>query len=188
IDKNASRKQQYHRKDCQKGKYSVQKEIFDNGFKSSLPIKFSHGLVQVYTKNDDKDTRTANIENGVQYQAKDEQDKQQRLIVKAEDQMIGVGIFFPDVHQPNEDGEHRHEEENDKGEFGNGGVHKPPRLLLDSQGAVARVKGHFVGPGVLNPILCNGLIKRKQSVPFDSLDEELHLVGERIEVGFVFQL
>ena len=58
IGKNTSCKQHDYRKYCQKGKYSVQKEIFDNGFKCSLPIELFHGQKQVYTENCDKYTCT----------------------------------------------------------------------------------------------------------------------------------
>jgi len=40
--------------------------------------------------------------------------------VETKDKMIGVGIIISDVHQPNEDGEHRHKEKYDERKLGNG--------------------------------------------------------------------
>ena len=77
IDKNASREQQYRHEQCQYHECSVQKEIFHNSFKPSLPIKPTHCLVEVNTEYQYKKPCTRYIESHVNQQAKDEQDKQQ---------------------------------------------------------------------------------------------------------------
>ena len=62
----------------QKGQYhenGIQENVFHNSFKSSLSVEFSHGLVQVNAKNQQKDSRAVPVENGIQCKAKDEQDK-----------------------------------------------------------------------------------------------------------------
>ena len=75
ICKDASCQQTQQHKQCQKGKNGVQKNVFNYGFYSSLAIKPSHGLVQVKSENQNKDTCTGSFENAVNYKAKDEQDK-----------------------------------------------------------------------------------------------------------------
>ena len=70
-------------------------------------VKLSHCLVQIKTKDQYEYPTTFCLENGVDQEAYNEQDKQQRLIVKAKDKMIGIIVFFPDVYHPNEDREER---------------------------------------------------------------------------------
>ena len=84
-----------------------------------MSVELSHRFIKIKSENQQKNPRAIYIEYGIQCKAKDEQDKQERLIVKTKNKMIGVGIIFSDVYQPNEDCEHWHKEENDKRELGN---------------------------------------------------------------------
>ena len=106
IGKDTSRERNYDREKGQDHKNGVQKDVFHNSFKSSLSIKFSHCLIEVKTENQKKDSWAVNIEYGIQWEAKDEQDKQEWLIMKAKYEMIGVGIVISDVNHGNEQGEY----------------------------------------------------------------------------------
>jgi len=56
--------------------------------------------------------------------------------VKTKNKMIGVGVFFSDVHQPNKDGEQRHEEENHEYEASNvAGAESPDPYFAGPQRA-----------------------------------------------------
>src|SRR5690606_1843465 len=121
IDKNTSCKRNYQYKEGQDEKDRIEKQKLAYGLEPSLSIKFSHGLVQIDPENQQKYSGAVNLEQQVQQQAYDEQDKQEGLIVEREDQMIGVGVVFSDVRQPNEKGEQGQEEKYDQGELGKGG-------------------------------------------------------------------
>ena len=94
--------------------------------------------------------------------------------------MIGVGVFFSDVHQPNKDGEQRHEEEDDERQFGNGVLHEDARPLHNGQNIIGGIEGHFVGQGTFNSVLLFGLVKGEQGVLFDHVHKKFHLVRKGI--------
>ena len=63
IGKNTSCKRNYDGQKGQNHKYSVQKDVLNNSFKSALVIKISHCLIQVNTEYDQEDPCTVYIEN-----------------------------------------------------------------------------------------------------------------------------
>ena len=93
-----------------------------------MSVELSHRFIKIKSENQQKNPRAIYIEYGIQCKAKDEQDKQEGLIVETKNEMIGVGVVFSDVNQPNEDCEHRHEEENYKRQLGDGFVDPGPRF------------------------------------------------------------
>ncbi len=54
-----------------------------------------------------KNPITVYMKNWIYQIANNEQDKQQRGIMKAKDQMIGITVFFSDIRQPNKEREDR---------------------------------------------------------------------------------
>src|SRR5690606_15808384 len=187
IDENTSCKQNYQNKESQYGKDRIEKQKLAYGLEPSLSIKFSHGLVQIDPENQQKYSGAVDLEHQVQQQAYDEQDKQEGLIVEREDQMIGVGVVFPDVRQPNEKCEDRQEEKYDQGKFGEGGIHIAPRFVEHPADAMGPTVGHFVGPAVLDPVPGHGLVEGVEGVPVDPLVEEIDLLGEGVQRGFLLQ-
>ena len=60
----------------------------------------SHSLENVYRKNGYKNPIDIQFKCQIYQIANNEQDKKQRRIMKTKDKMIGISIFFSDVHQP----------------------------------------------------------------------------------------
>jgi hypothetical protein len=124
-----------------------------------LGIEFSHGLKKGHGKNRQKNPIAVYMENTIDEIANNKQDKQQYRIVKAKDQMIGVTVFFPDIRQPNEEGEHRKEEEYGERKLGDQGTDKTSGAASQFQDAIGDIKGNFVLERICHAVFGSGILK-----------------------------
>src|SRR5690606_1480402 len=92
--------------------------------------------------------------------------------------MIGVGVVFSDVRQPNEQRKERQEQKYHQGQLGKGGFQIASRFLDHPVQAMAPAESHFIGEAVLDPIKGQGLVKTVEGVPYDPLVKEIDSLGK----------